>query len=405
MFDRNLVQHLAQRYERFFLYDERILLSRLRQLRSAIPWADFLYSVKANPHPQILNTVFRSRFGADASSLGEIRLCLEQGLTPESIFYSAPGKSGFNLEGAFGRGVLVADSLTEVARIQALAIQRDMPLEIGLRINPDFTMEKDGGTPSKFGVDEEQLWSCLSWLHSLSHVRVSGIHVHLRSQVLDAAVMTCYYEEVFKLAKRMVGALNRPLSYLNLGSGLGIPYAREESPLDVSALGVGASSVAEIFHRQFPQTWLLIETGRFLVGQAGIYVTRVADVKTSRGKRFAILDGTLNAFARPVLAQLAAEWASSLPPEPHEPLYTCPSPFQIHVLTDETETEPVTLTGNLCTAADTVGRDLVLPKLKAGDAVVFTHAGAYGASLSPDRFASMERTPELFLTEDGQLLA
>ena len=126
MFDRTLLLKLAQKYESFYLYDQRVMLSHLFQLRSAIPWAHFLYSIKANPHHAVLHTVFSQGFGGDAASLGEVELCRMHGLKPEEIFFSAPGKPASALSGALGRCTLVADSLGEMERIEALAEERDI---------------------------------------------------------------------------------------------------------------------------------------------------------------------------------------------------------------------------------------------------------------------------------------
>ena len=404
MFDRTLLLKLAQTHESFYLYDQRVMLSHLFQLRSAIPWAHFLYSVKANPHHAVLDTVFSQGFGGDAASLGEVELCRMHGLKPEEIFFSAPGKPASALSGALGRCVLVADSLGEMERIEALAEERETTADIGLRVNPNFTFTADAGAPGKFGVDEEQLFDAMDRLKAMKRVRLVGIHVHLKSQELDEAVLERYYRKLLELAERVAEALGRPLRFLNLGSGLGIPFGAQDTSLDVSALGVGVSAQVEAFRRRFPETKLYIETGRFVTGRAGIYATHVTDVKTSRGKRYALLANTLNGFARPSLAQLVAQYTHAPQPPMWEPLFTCRRPYRIYVLNDAQETETVTLAGNLCTAADLVEPMITLPKLSVGDVVVFTNAGCYAAVISPVQFASLEPPAQLFLTEEGQIL-
>lgn len=404
MFDRTLLLKLAQTHESFYLYDQRVMLSHLFQLRSAIPWAHFLYSVKANPHHAVLHTVFSQGFGGDAASLGEVELCRMHGLKPEEIFFSAPGKPASALSGALGRCVLVADSLGEMERIEALAEERETTADIGLRVNPNFTFTSDAGAPGKFGVDEEQLFDAMDRLKAMKRVRLVGIHVHLKSQELDEAVLERYYRKLLELAEKVAEALGRPLRFLNLGSGLGIPFGAQDASLDVSALGVGVSAQVEAFRRRFPETKLYIETGRFVTGRAGIYATHVTDVKTSRGKRYALLANTLNGFARPSLAQLVAQYTHAPQPPMWEPLFTCRRPYRIYVLNDAQETETVTLAGNLCTAADLVEPMITLPKLSVGDVVVFTNAGCYAAVISPFQFASLEPPAQLFLTEEGQIL-
>lgn len=160
------------------------------------------------------------------------------------------------------------------------------------------------------------------------------------------------------------------------------------------------TALCEKYTDKLPKAKIFIETGRFASGKAGVYVTHVNDVKTSFGKKYAILANTLNGFVRPSIAQMVERAPEAAP---CEPLYTGSSAFGFVPLTDETETEVVTVCGNLCTGADVIAQDTELPKLKTGDVFVITNAGSYAAVLTPMQFASLTPPVQIFADPDGRL--
>ncbi len=396
--NKALLRELSQTYPSFYLYDEATLAQRSDKLRRDLPAAELLYSVKCNPAPAVLRTLFAHGLGSDAASLGEVECSARLGLKPHQIYYSTPGKSQADLAAALPLSTLVADSLGELDRIQAIAAGLGKPVAVGLRVNPDYSFGGGKGSPSKFGVDEEQALEALAQKGRWPNVTVVGLHVHLRSQELHAPTLAAYYEALVAMALRFQSVLGRELEFLNLGSGLGIPYAPEDGELDTAALGATLGALKA----KLPRTRLLLETGRYAAGPSGVYVTQVMDKKVSQGKTFVILNATLNGFLRPSLAQLVKGYSAN--PAPCEPLFTCTDPFRILALTDAGETETVTLVGSLCTAADVVAKDVNLPRLEVGDAVALTHAGSYAATLSPVLFSSQVPPAQLFLTREGQVL-
>lgn len=402
-FSDSLAQQ-AQTHESFYLYDQAGILAAAGRLRSGFPQVGFLYSIKCNPHPQVVRTLFSQGFGADAASLGEVRLSRRLGAGPGEIFYSAPGKTDADLSGAMGACTLIADSLGELERINALAAGQDRPLKVGVRINPDFSFTGEGGSPSKFGVDEDQLYPFLRE-DRCPNLSITGIHVHLKSQELNPAALSAYYGRMAALAQRVSGALGHSLDYVNMGSGIGIQYAETDIPLDVAALGEATERELAAFRRANPGTRILIEVGRYAVGNYGCYVTRVVDKKRSHGRTYLILKNTLNGFLRPSLARLVCKYAGDTTPAGTEPLFTGPDAFQFRTLKGaDAPRERVSLVGNLCTAADVIAEDVELPRLEVGDVVYLTNAGSYAAVLSPMQFSSQDRPQELFLTSDGQVL-
>lgn len=400
---RNAALTLASEHDSFYIYDEDTIDRQTERLTRDFPGVRFLYSIKANPARAVVRSVLSHGFGADAASLRETVLARELGLSPDLIHYSAPGKRRADISAALGAATVVADSLGELRLIGALAEETGAPAKIGVRLNPDFGFDGGPGGPSKFGVDLGQALSFVKGGGLPPGVRISGIHVHLKSQVLDEAALERYYENMFRLADEFQTALGSPLNFVNLGSGMGIPGAPDGQGFDTAALGVRTAELAARFSDRLGGAQIIIETGRFAVGQSGCYVTKVADRKESMGKTYVILNGTLNGFLRPCLAQLVRRCAPGGGPGGCEPFYSGPDSFRFLALSGSAETETVTLAGNLCTAADVAAEDIVLPRLEPGDLVAITNAGCYGASLTPMGFSSQEPPAEFFLGRDGRV--
>ena len=403
---KDTILALTKEYDSFYLYDEAVILQHIKRLKDNFPWVDFLYSVKCNPHPQITKCVFGQGFGADAASLGEVLLAAASGLKKEKIYYSAPGKTVKDIEGALEKAVIIADSLSEVEKIQKAAENRGITAQIGLRINPDFSFTGNQGVPSKFGIDEEQAVDFLK-NGNQDNIRVTGIHVHIRSQELQAQALLSYYGKMCELAEKFYG-LCGGLEYVNMGSGMGIDYTKQDQPLDMEALGAAAAQATAGFREKYPDTRIMIEVGRYAVCKSGSYVTRVIDRKVSHGKTYVILKNTLNGFVRPSIAKMVMRYAVDENPVGCEPMFTANGAFTFHPLqmheAEETE-EIVTLVGNLCTATDVIAEDITMPCLVPGDCIVIDHAGGYAAVLSPMQFASLDKPAELFLTVDGKVVS
>lgn len=401
---KTVIAQQAEQHDSFYLYDERRILEHTGRLKRSFPQVDFLYSIKCNPNPHVVRAVFAQGFGADAASLGEVLLAGEAGLGKERIFFSAPGKTASDLRTALPKSVVIADSPGELALLDQIAGELGMSVSAGVRVNPEFSFTGGAGLPSKFGIDEDQLLHFLKTA-SLSHVQITGIHVHLHSQELHAPTLAAYYENMLALAERVRQALGRELEYVNMGSGMGIQFSPKDEPLDVEALSRAAGERLNAFRQAHPGTKLIIETGRYAVGKSGVYVSKVLDRKVSRGTTYLILKNTLNGFARPSVAYMVGRFSPEDDPAPWEPMFTCKDAFGIQTLKDEPPCEKVTLAGNLCTATDVVAEGLDLPRLDRGDVVVFTNAGAYAAVMTPMQFASQTPPAELFLTADGRVLS
>ncbi len=404
MKNKSLILEQAQKYDSFYLYDESIILEYTNQLKNCFPEVEFLYSLKTNPYSEIVKTVFSQGFGADAASMEEVRISHRSGLSKEKIYYSAPGKSVEDMEEAIEKSIIIADSLGEIFKIQEIAHQKGCIIHIGVRINPNFTFYSHKGTSTKFGIDEEIFFDQLDMIQSFSNIKIVGIHVHSQSQELKAEIIENYYDNMFRLAQTIQEKLGTSLEFINLGSGLGIPYAADDIPLDIMQLGKFTSKLLLQYKSTFPQTRIYIETGRFAVGKSGVYITKVMDKKISRGEIFIILKNTLNGFIRPSMIPFVTGYSNMEITLPNEPLFTNKNAFEFIPLTNETETETVTLTGNLCTGSDLIAKHISLPRLSVGDILAITNAGSYAAVLSPMQFSFQVPPAQLFLTKNGEII-
>lgn len=403
--NKQIIIKQAENHDSFYLYDEAVIVKSMDQLKQTFPNLEFLYSMKCNPNHHVLRCVFGQGFGADAASLGEVLMAADAGLPQDKIYYSAPGKTEKDIEASIDKAFLIADSIAELYRIQEVAASKGVTCEVGIRINPDYSFDDDQGHFSKFGVDQDQAFDFLRE-RPCANIKVTGLHIHLKSQELRTDVLARHYTKVFQLADQFA-QLCGELKYLNLGSGIGVEYGPEDEPVDLQALGNVVNLEAEAFRKVHPTTRLMMETGRYTVCKSGTYVTKVIDRKVSRGKTILILKNTLNGFFKPAVARVIESYAKEQYPPAAEPLYTCRDAFDlvpVKVSRDADEqTERVALCGNLCTAMDMITDDILLPHLECGDLIIMTNAGSYAAVLSPMQFSSQEKPVELFLTVEGEI--
>lgn len=386
----------------FYLYDEAGIRSRARALTRSFPSAKILYSLKANPFLPVARVMKEEGFGADAASAAEVRLAVSLGMMKGEIQYSAPGKRAKDIRETLELATIVADSAGEIARIEEAAKEKGIHVSIGLRIHPSFGFAGGRGEPSKFGIDEEEAITLLNDWH-FPHLSPAGIHVHLKSQELSEEALALYYEKnVLLMAERLGRTEAMELSFVNLGSGIGIPMDPEDEEMDLALLEKAFAALAGPFHDRFPKARLFLESGRYAPGPSGFYVTKALDRKVSEGKVFLITAGTMHGFLRPALARLVEKYDETGHPALCEPLFSGARAFPISTLR-EGNPETVTITGNLCTAADIIAEDITLPRLAEGDGIVIGNAGAYAATLSPFAFSSLERPKEFLLKETGDL--
>lgn len=403
MKNQNVICQQAKGCDSFYLYDEAEILQSIQDLKRHFSNVKFLYSIKTNANPCVVNCILSNDFGVDAASVAEVFMGKSNNVSKRDIQYSAPGKTKKNIEDTMDMCTIIADSLTEIHLIDSIAKSQNRIIKIGARLNPNFSFDTAKGVPSKFGIDEEQFFESRCEISTLNNIEIVGLHIHIKSQELDEMKLSNYYENVLNLAQKVQDMVGNPLEFINMGSGIGIPYELTDNKVDIKTLAESTQQLIKSFSQILKDTQIFIETGRYAVGKSGVYVTKVLDKKKSHGKNYVILNNTLNGFIRPSIALLITKYAEDEKLVASEPLYTTKNPSQIVVLNKSEISETVDLVGNLCTATDIVASNIELPCLEIGDIVVFTNAGSYAAALSPMQFSSQIAPKELFLTIDGKV--
>lgn len=378
-FDDGTCESLAGRHGTpCFAYSGAVAEAQFRRLRAALPSRVRLaYAVKANPHPELLHRFAKLGASFDCASLGELERVAALGLGPGRTFFAGPGKREPELELALRMGVRVqAEGWEDLARLDRLA---DGEVAVNLRVHPASGAEEGnriiGGVgPSAFGVDEEAVPELLARAKELRHVRIRGLHVFAASNQRDAIKLLATHAMVLDLGARLHREQGLDLQQIDLGGGLGVPYAPDQAPLDVEALGRGLGTLLEA-HSWFTGE-LILEPGRFLAAPCGVYLVRVVRIKESRGTRFAILEGGINHLLRPLLTG---------------------EPFPVRAVHRSGPAARFTLAGPLCTSLDRLG-DVDLPAaLAPGDLLAFGTTGAYGLSEGMTHFLSHPVPPEVWI--------
>lgn len=385
------VDRLAERVGQtpFFAYDRRLLTERVALLRATLPaGVELSYAVKANPMPAVVQHLSTLVDGFDVASAQEARVALDTPMPPRRVSFAGPGKTPAELRQAVAAGVTIElESATELRRVAEIGEQLAIQPRVAVRVNPDFHIKGSGmrlgGGPQQFGVDAEQVPALLESLAGTG-VEFLGFHVFAGSQNLQAGIICQAQRNTVDLVRKLAESAPAPVRYVNLGGGFGIPYFPQDQPLDLAAIGEHlASLLQDSIRPALPDARVVIELGRYLVGECGVYVTRVVDRKQSRGKIFLVVDGGLH-------HQLAASGNFGQVIRRNYPLVIGDRP-------DEQPTEQATVVGCLCTPLDLLGSDVPLPPARIGDLIVIFQAGAYGLTASPTAFLSHPAPIEVLL--------
>ena len=361
----------------FYAYGREQLKTRVGELRAALPGSVKLhYAMKANPMPALVAFMARLVDGIDVASAGELKVALDAGTNPHEVSFAGPGKRDAELRQAVAASVLInLESFREVTALSAISKELGLPARVAVRVNPDFELKgsgmKMGGGPKQFGVDAEQVPDLLAAIGK-SDLQFEGFHLFAGSQNLKAESICEAQQKSYELALRLAEYAPSPVRFLNLGGGFGIPYFPGEERLDLSSIGENLNLLAARVAQEIPSAEIVIELGRYLVGEAGIYVTRVIDRKISRGQIFLVVDGGLN-------HHLSASGNFGQVIRKNYPL-------AIGNQMACSEKICASVVGPLCTPLDILGDRMELANAYPGDLVVVFQSGAYGASASPQGF-------------------
>lgn len=370
---------LAERVGRtpFYAYDRNLIRERVEDLKAALP-KDFKlhYAMKANPMPALVSFMAGLVDGIDVASSGELSVALDAGVHPHNISFAGPGKRVAELRQAVAAGVLLhVESAREVEELTSVSQHLGMGARVAIRVNPDFELKsagmKMGGGSKPFGVDSELVPELLNQICE-SDLAFEGFYLFTGSQNLKAQSLCDAQQMSYELALKLSANAPAPIRYLNLGGGFGVPYFPGEKRLDLATIAENLSQLAQRAKTDFPQAELVIELGRYLVAEAGVYVARIVDRKVSRGQVYLVADGGLH-------HHLAASGNFGQVVRKNYPV-------TIGNRLGSLERERVSVVGPLCTPLDILADRMELPKGHPGDLVVVYMSGAYGASASPQQF-------------------
>ncbi|HNO63473.1 MAG TPA: pyridoxal-dependent decarboxylase, exosortase A system-associated [Thauera aminoaromatica] len=383
------LSRLAARVGRtpFYACDRGAIARRVAELRAALPPAiELHYAMKANPMPALVGHLARLVDGIDVASAGELQVALDAGADPQHVSFAGPGKRDTELRQAVAAGILVnVESFREIAPLAEAAAALGVPARVAVRVNPDFELKssgmKMGGGPKPFGVDAEQVPGLLAEI-SRAGLAFEGFHLFAGSQNLKAEAIVEAQRKSFELALRLAAHAPAPVRTLNLGGGFGIPYFPGEQALDLTPIAAGLADIVAEAAQALPEARIVLELGRYLVGEAGVYVCRITDIKVSRGHTYLVTDGGLHHhlsasgnFGQVIRKNYPVAIGNRMDAPPAG--------------------EPASVVGPLCTPLDVIADRMPLPAAQIGDLVVVFQSGAYGASASPQAFLGHPQVVEI----------
>lgn len=372
----------------FYAYDRRLLDERVAQLRAALPSELKLhYAMKANPMPALVCHMARLVDGIDVASAGEMTVALDSGMPAQDISFAGPAKRYRELTQAVAAGVLLnVESLRELQQIAEQSQKLGVAARVAIRVNPDFELKmsgmKMGGGAKQFGIDAETVPEVLAEVGRMG-LQFEGFHIFSGSQSLKPEAICDAQVKAVDLGLRLAQSAPSPTKLLNIGGGFGIPYFPGEVRLDLAPIGENLDKIISGLKTSLPGAAVAVELGRYLVGEAGIYVCRVIERKVSRGQVFLITDGGMhhNLAASGNFGQIVRK----------------NYPVTIGNRMDAQQKEVVSVVGPLCTPLDILADRMELPAADKDDLVVVFQAGAYGMSASPHGFLSHPACSEILV--------
>ena len=372
----------------FYAYDRKLISARIQFLRQHLPAGIHLhYAMKANPMPAVVQHLAGLVDGMDVASIGEMKVALDAGMTPENISFAGPGKGRQELICAIAAGIVInVESEYELETIAQLAEETGFQPKVAVRVNPDFELKssgmKMGGGSKQFGIDAERVPAVLQRIAQL-RFDFEGLHIFSGSQNLRVEALREAHEKTLQLGLQLASTSPVPVRAINIGGGFGVPYFPGESPLDLNAVGTNLQRLLAEIPSQFSAIRFVIELGRYIVAEAGIYVCRVLEKKISRGQTFLVTNGGLH-------HHLAASGNFGQVIRKNYPV-AIGNKMKID------ETEIVSVVGPLCTPLDLLADRMELSRAEPGDLVVVFQSGAYGLTASPTAFLSHPAPLEILI--------
>ncbi len=355
---------LAQKYQTpYYVYDFDHITHQYNELKEAFKARKSLlaYAVKANSNLSVIKHLAQLGAGADCVSIGEVKRALKVGITPYKIIFSGVGKTDDEIRQALEFGILMinVESAAELNRVEVIAQELDKVARISIRVNPNIDPKthpyiSTGLHENKFGVDIDTAKRMYIQCKNSNHLEPVGIHCHIGSQLTQLEPIIEAVEIVANLVKTLT-AIKIELSFFDVGGGLGIVYDNETL---IDTREYAQAILKQLFGLDLT---IVCEPGRFIVGNSGVFVTKVLYEKINGNKRFVIVDGAMNDLIRPSLYNAY---------------------HKIEVLNDEEEKSLCNLVGPVCESGDFFGKNIELPLTQHNDLVAIYSAGAYGFTMA-----------------------
>jgi diaminopimelate decarboxylase len=371
-----------------FLYDCNMLEKNYIKLKNVLPEeVSIFYSVKANPNKRLASEFHDLGTGIEAASYGELKMLQEIGISGKDIILLGPGKSDELLELAVKMDVafLVIESGKELERIAEIAACMQKRVSIIFRVNPVFKsgsmISMSGNT--QFGMDEEEAVRHFLNKNRYPYLDFKGIHVYAGTGIMEEEIFLSNTEQILKLSMEMQKKTGERFSFLDIGGGLGVPVYDRDQALRLDLIKERLHKVVKEYMESFPHSKIVLEAGRYLIANTGIFLTRIMDIKEVKGKKYLILDGGTNNLL------YSERFGIKIPP------------FVV-VGRQKDKLEKVTLCGPLCTPTDRMASDVLIPECEVGDVIAFYQAGAYGLTTAPGLFLS-HGYPKEVMWKDNQL--
>ena len=368
-----------------FIYDGETIKERYNYLRKNLPkQIDIFYAMKANPNIAVVKQLVNLGAGVEVASEGELYACKKIGVNPKDIVFAGPSKTDEDITMAIEMGIyaLNAESVGEIKRINEIACAKNRVMDVELRLNPEFEVEGAivnlGGGSKKFGMDSEVVSNVIDEISSLENIRLQGIHVYAGSGIQNGDGFLSNMENCFRLGEEINRNHFKILS-IDFGGGIGIPYSDEDEQISIEGISSRISDMIDRYpYIKENNTRIIAEPGRYLVGQCGIYVTKVIDKKHSRGRDYLLVDGGAQHLLRPALIGT-----------PHP---------TFNISREQKNFVPFDVGGSLCTSIDFLGKDIQLPEdSEPGDYLGVFCSGAYGYTESMPLFLSHDFAAEVLV--------
>ncbi|MBO8162742.1 MAG: alanine racemase [Brevibacillus sp.] len=387
---------LAERYGTpLYVYDLAIVREKIRKIREHIhPAVCLFYSLKANPNTTLVRKIYETGTNLEICSLYELKVAQMAGCSPKHMLYLGPGKSRQEIRQIIDCGIryVVAESMQELEVINQVAEETGKSVQVGVRINPAVAVKgarlQMGGAARQFGIDEQQFDEMAALIRRLPRIRLTGIHTYHGTRILSAQVIAENIAYILQFADRVIERHRLTLDYVGVGGGMGVAYFDGESDLDIARLGHLSQRSIEAFAAKHKGTSILMESGRYIVAEAGMYLAKVLYTKVSQDVHFAITNGGTHHHM--AAGGMGNAFRKNFPVRAF-----VPERQQVH---------RYHVSGPLCTPNDLIAKHVSLPQLQPGDIIGIARSGAYGLTASPVLFLSHALPREVLLDGGHELI-